>query len=105
MYTISDYTSYEEGKSRNGGGYAFFEEFEICDGKPVNGRHWTTAEFDYCQNCGTFERDMREHEERFGCTEYLPSDEAIKAVNMIVAFGFQIAAELFSAEGLSITEG
>ena len=51
---IMDYTTYEENKSQNGGNYWYSEEFEIVDGKAVNGTYSTSSDFQYCEFCGNF---------------------------------------------------
>ena len=68
---ISDYTHYVPGKSRNGGGYAYYETAIVKNGNIASGRHTTSSEFNYCEMCGQFEQRIEEHSER--CTEYWPS--------------------------------
>jgi len=45
--------------SNNGGDYDFGYTLlvETATGKVIGGRHWTSAEFDYCPGCGSFRRD------------------------------------------------
>jgi hypothetical protein len=53
--TISDYVNHHPSRDRNGGNYAFFEEAIVTDGgEIVDGEHSTSAEFPYCECCGTF---------------------------------------------------
>ena len=98
MYEIQDLSHYEPGKSRNGGSYAYYEEFEVQDGQAVNGYHSTSAEFDYCEFCGSFESNIRDHQERF-CDEgeYLPSPMAVEAARLIQELGIEKASPKFEA--------
>ena len=77
--TINDYTCYEWRKSRNGGAYSFHEMATVQNGQIIDGHHWTSADFDYCPNCGRFESNMRDHE-RWCYEGYQPSNAMKDAV-------------------------
>ena len=50
---INDYTSFRAGQSSNGGCYGFWTDYTyIGNGYEVT--HGTTADFEYCQYCGSF---------------------------------------------------
>jgi len=102
--TINDYTCYEWQKSRNGGAYSFHEEATIRNGQITDGHHWTSAEFDYCSNCGRFESNMRDHEEQWCFEGYQPSnamENAVREVDIALETGEDAEAAakaLFSGE-------
>lgn len=98
MFEIQNLSRYDPRRSRNGGSYAFYEKFEVEGGQAVNGHHSTSAEFDYCEFCGSFESNLRDHQERF-CHEheYLPSPMAKEAAHLIKEFGFLNAKPKFEA--------
>lgn len=61
-YVIDDYSSYESEKCSNGGCYGFSKlYYPQADGSYLI-QHHTTADFEYCCNCGTF-GNSREHED------------------------------------------
>jgi len=54
--TIYDYSHYEANMSNNGGSYGFWEVFEPVDHDQYDRSYHTTAEFEYCEFCGQFQR-------------------------------------------------
>jgi hypothetical protein len=47
----------------------------------VNGHFGTTADFAYCEHCGTFEQRLPDHQRT--CDEYLPSHEMSAAIKLL----------------------
>jgi len=52
--TTYDYTSYEAGKSSNGGAYGFWTKYSYIGEGRYEVHHGTTADFEYCPYCGNF---------------------------------------------------
>lgn len=51
-----DYSNYESGRCNNGGNYGFWINLEKCDEDGLfHVVHHTTADFDYCGACGSFQ--------------------------------------------------
>ena len=50
---FNDYSDYVSDKCNNGGCYGFWTDYNRVD-KGWEVSHWTTAEFDYCPVCGSF---------------------------------------------------
>ena len=110
--TVTDVTSYEWQRSRNGGAYWFRQRAKAHNGQIVDGAHTTSADFDYCPYCGNFERNLQEHEEQYHPDEeYLPSawmEEAIREVDIALETGAtleratQIVLQLFEPDNYEV---
>jgi len=70
---IRDYSCWQYGLDANGGSYGYKETAVLEKGQIVDGQHWTTADFGFCRNCGSFETDVARHQEEWECTKYIPS--------------------------------
>lgn len=81
--TIEDYDNYESDNGLTGGKYGFEEVAIIENGKLKEGSHWTTAAFEYCENCGNFYKDIRDHKISCQCNSYRPSSRMEKIINNI----------------------
>ena len=79
--TIKDYTRYDPRRCRNGGEYGYEETATIENFQIVSGHHWTTADFDYCEDCGAFQSNMRDHDRI--CGEYIPTVLVKRAVRLL----------------------
>jgi len=79
--TIKDYTRYSPLRCRNGGDYGYEETATIEHFQIIGGYHWTTADFDYCENCGCFEQNMLDHDRI--CGEYIPTPGMEHAVRLL----------------------
>ena len=94
--TITDMSSYDWRRSRNGGAYWFRQHAKVRNGQIVDGSHTTSADFDYCPYCGNFERNLREHEEQWHPEEkYLPPtwmEAAIRAADIALETGADAVA-------------
>jgi hypothetical protein len=52
--TISDYTGYDPDRCNNGGSYGFWENYNYIGGGEYEHTYHTTADFEYCPYCGSF---------------------------------------------------
>lgn len=55
FYVIVDRESTNPAMSNDGGDYDFGRTVAVVDGVPVAVREWTSADFDYCPLCGSFD--------------------------------------------------
>ena len=99
--TIKDYTRYDPHRCRNGGGYGYEEPAVIENYQIVDGSHWTTSELDYCEFCGLFQQNMRDHGRI--CDEYIPSRQMEHAVRLLGENAPEEAIVLFAEWGDGIT--
>lgn len=51
---IKDYSGFEAGLSSNGGSYGFWTIYRYIGNGKYTVEHGTTADFDYCEFCGSF---------------------------------------------------
>lgn len=51
---IEDFSGYEAGRSSNGGAYGFRQTYTPDGPGTYTVRHWTTADFQYCEYCGAW---------------------------------------------------
>ena len=82
-----DYTEYEGEKANNGGCYGFWIEYNRISPEKWEISYGTTAEFEYCPVCGSF-NDHFEGEDccydsGYSCGEYdtVTEQELIKLIN------------------------
>lgn len=55
FYVVTDRESENTAMSNNGGDYYFGRTIAVEDGTPVAVRYWTSADFDFCPICGSFD--------------------------------------------------
>ena len=97
--TIKDFSQWEYGRSFNGGAYGYEETATIEKGQIIDGGHYTTADFSYCHNCGSFEQDLDDHQERWGCDTYQPSHSMKFVAGMLTRRrGRRVIAQAFQAQ-------
>ena len=53
---INDYTGYDPDRCNNGGAYGFWEDYEYIGNGQYEHSYHTTADFEYCHYCGSFNR-------------------------------------------------
>lgn len=66
---LCDYTQYEEGRGSNGGCYAFYETWHRTPSGKYEVHYGTSAEFEYCPCCGSFDNHY-EGGERYSCGSF-----------------------------------
>lgn len=52
--TVYDYSGYNAATSSNGGDYGFWQVYRPIAADRYEVRHYTTADFSYCEYCGSF---------------------------------------------------
>lgn len=66
---INDYSEYESGKSSNGGCYGFWTDYNRVEGG-WEVSYGTTADFEFCPCCGSFDSHYGYDEEEYTCGEF-----------------------------------
>lgn len=52
-------------RSFNGGEYEFVETCTFDGAEIISGEHRTSAEFNFCEFCGSFEQNIEDHIQRY----------------------------------------
>lgn len=84
---FNDDSEYESGKSNNGGCYGFWTDYNRLENGKWEVSYGTTADFDYCPVCGSFnnhyEGDEDCYESGYSCGEFktVTETELLKLIN------------------------
>ena len=65
--TIKDYRDYDENLCNNGGKYGFWTEYTETETGDFTVEYGTTADMEFCPNCGKFGRHYDYDEDRYEC--------------------------------------
>lgn len=60
FFAVTTRDSEDRNKSSNGGDYDFGYTVAVYNGTPFAAYFWTSADFDYCGRCGSFDREICE---------------------------------------------
>lgn len=86
---LNDFSEYEAGKCNNGGCYGFWTDYFRLDSGLFEAVYRTTADFDYCPVCGSFNSHYQGedsyYESEFSCGEFKTVTEA-EMLNLINNF-------------------
>lgn len=86
---LSDYSDYESDKCNNGGCYGFWEDYDRLENGNWELSFHTTADFDYCPCCGSFndhhvwsdEADIYDSGFSCGKFETVSTEELVNIIN------------------------
>lgn len=78
-----DDTEYVYEKSNDGGCYSFWEEYYNIGGGKWQLRCGTSADFEYCPVCGSFENHYNYDNEKYNCGDFevITESELLKRIN------------------------
>lgn len=82
---FNDFSEYESEKSANGGKYGFWTDYTRQEDGRWEVSYGTTAEFDFCPVCGSFD-DHRLEDGTYECGEFqtVSEEELIEEINKFV---------------------
>ena len=79
---FSDYSNYKPETCRNGGDYAFYEVYERIGDNKWECHYETSADFEYCPVCGSFDNHYDDDNDCYCCgeLEVISDDEMMKRI-------------------------
>ena len=103
---FNDFSEYESEKSANGGSYGFWTDYTRLENGRWEASYGTTAEFDFCPVCGSFD-DHRLEDGTYECGEFqtVSEEELIEEINKFVETDDEFIENKRNLERLRLNTG